>query len=175
MGGGVAIGYTLQNPGQVTGLALMGPGGLGDKIQNQLLSWAFVKVPGALLSLTWYIITEDVPLLTRFYEKVLQVKADGDEIHMMFVIGAEGLAIYSKTAAEKDMAFDFSTHWGAGNFTIGFNVDDVGKEYQRLQLLQVDFVTVPTTYSWGARSVHFRDPDGNIICFRTIVKKEHSK
>ncbi len=53
------------------------------------------------------------------------------------------------------------------NFTIGYNVADVDAEYQRLKLLNVDFVTIPTTWPWSARSVHFRDPDGNIICFRS--------
>ncbi len=118
------------------------------------------------------IITEDVPLLTQFYEKVLQVKAIGDEIHASLGIGSEGIAIYSKKAAESDMQFDFSTFWGSGNFTIGLNVDDVDQEYERLKSLPVEFITTPTTYPWGARSVHFRDPDGNIICFRTILNNK---
>ena len=118
-----------------------------------------------------FIITEDVPLLTRFYENVLQVKAEGNEIHAFIAIGGEGIAIYSKKAAENDMRFDFSKHWGSGNFTIGLNVEDVDKEYERLKSLDLEFVTTPATYPWGARSFHFRDPDGNIICFRTIVNK----
>jgi predicted enzyme related to lactoylglutathione lyase len=118
------------------------------------------------------IITEDVPLLTRFYENVLQVKADGGEIHASLVIGGEGIAIYSKKAAESDMLFDFSKHWGSGNFTIGLNVDNVDKEYERLKSLNVEFISTPTTYPWCARSVHFRDPDGNIICFRTLINNE---
>lgn len=54
MGGGVAIGYILENPNQVTGAVLMGPGGLGNKIRNQFLSWAYTKIPGAQLALTRY-------------------------------------------------------------------------------------------------------------------------
>ncbi len=54
MGGGVSIGYTLKCPEQVTGLVLMGPGGLGDKVKGQLFSWAFAKTPGALTALTAY-------------------------------------------------------------------------------------------------------------------------
>lgn len=117
------------------------------------------------------IITEDVPLLTRFYEGVLQAKADGDGVHTSFVMDDIGLAIYSKKAAEDNMRFDFSRYWGSGNFTLGFNVDDVDKEYERLKSLNLDFITTPTTHSWGARSMHFRDPDGNIVCFRTRLKK----
>lgn len=115
------------------------------------------------------IITENVPLLTRFYENVLQVKADGDGIHASLVIGKKGIAIYSKKAAENDLKFDFSKYWGSGNFTIGLNVDDVDQEYERLKAQNIEFITAPTTYPWGARSVHFRDPDGNIVCFRTYI------
>lgn len=48
MGGSAAIGYALKYPDHVTGAILMGPGGLGDKVANQFLSWLFVKTPGAL-------------------------------------------------------------------------------------------------------------------------------
>jgi len=48
MGGGVAIGYALKHPEQVTGAVLMAPGGLGDRVRNQFLSWALVKTPGLM-------------------------------------------------------------------------------------------------------------------------------
>lgn len=54
MGGGIAIGYALEHPGQVTGAVLLGPGGLGDKVKGQFLSWTYIKIPGALLALTRY-------------------------------------------------------------------------------------------------------------------------
>lgn len=116
------------------------------------------------------IITENVTRLTRFYETIFQTKAEGDDIHSALSTDGAGIAIYSKKAAETDMSFEFSKYWGSGNFTIGYNVDDVDKEYERLRSLKVDFITAPTTWPWGARSVHFRDPDGNIICFRTLLR-----
>ncbi len=54
MGGGVAIGFALEYPEKVTGGIFMGPGGLGDRVSNQFLSWLFVKTPGALRSFAWY-------------------------------------------------------------------------------------------------------------------------
>lgn len=114
------------------------------------------------------IITDDVLKLVQFYVTVFNAEADGDEIHSTVVANGFGIAIYAKKAAEADMGFDFSEYWGSGNFTIGCNVDDVDYEYERLQKLNVRFVTSPKTYPWGARSFHFRDPDGNIICFRKI-------
>ena len=54
------------------------------------------------------IITENVPLLTRFYEDVLEVNADGDAVHTALNIGDARIAIYSKKAAAEEMSFDFS-------------------------------------------------------------------
>lgn len=115
------------------------------------------------------LITEDVKRLARFYEAVFQGKAEGDAVHSALPLPGMVLAIYSKRAAEQDMGFDFSRHWGTGGFTFGFDVADVDAESARMQKLGVEFVTSPTTWPWGARSFHFRDPDGNIVCFRTWV------
>jgi catechol 2,3-dioxygenase-like lactoylglutathione lyase family enzyme len=52
-----------------------------------------------------------------------------------------------------------------GSFTTMFEVEDVDAEYERLKALNVEFVMLPTTHPWGARSFWFRDPDGNIVDF----------
>jgi predicted enzyme related to lactoylglutathione lyase len=116
------------------------------------------------------ILTENVPRLSEFYQKILNAKAVGDEIHTEIVTQGCGLAIYAKSVAERDMKFDFSAHWGAGNVTLMFCVENVDEEYARLQPFIRDFMTHPTTYPWGARSFHFRDPDGNIVDFYTPPK-----
>lgn len=78
-----------------------------------------------------------------------------------------GITIYSKSAAEKDMGFDFTKYHGTGMVKITFFVENVDDEYERLNALNIniEFMTLPTTYPWGTRSIHFRDLDGNIICF----------
>lgn len=113
------------------------------------------------------LITEDVPKLTEFYQKVLQIKTDINDVHVEIIVEGGGITIYSKSAAEKDMGFDFSKYNGNGMTTFSFIVEDVDAEYERLQSLDrdIEFITAPTTYPWGARSMHFRDLDGNIICF----------
>lgn len=115
------------------------------------------------------IITEDVTALAEFYAAILQSKSEGNEVHAFIETDGAGLALYLKQAAEDDMKFDFTRHWGAGSVTLGFNVNDADAEYARLRKLGVDFITEPRTYPWGARSFHFRDPDGNIVCFRSIL------
>jgi catechol 2,3-dioxygenase-like lactoylglutathione lyase family enzyme len=52
---------------------------------------------------------------------------------------------------------------GTGGFTLGLQVDDVDAEHARLVALGVPIVKPPETYPWGARSVWFRDPDGNLV------------
>ncbi len=68
-----------------------------------------------------------------------------------------------KAAAISDMAFAFEETTGHGYTTISFGVPDVDAEYERLRALDIEFMTEPHTYPWGNRSVHFRDPDGNIV------------
>ena len=113
------------------------------------------------------LIAEEVRKLAEFYEKVFQVKTDVNDIHVDIPLEGGGLLIYSKNAAEDQMGFDFSEYDGTGRTLISFFVDNVDDEYERLKSLSlnIEFVSGPTTYPWGARSMQFRDLDGNIIGF----------
>ncbi len=110
------------------------------------------------------LITHDVPALVEFYTRVLGVKAEGDEQHAeLFTEGAH-IAIFSTDGMEK-MAPGSMQKAGYGGITLGFEVNDVDAEYERLKAEGVEFVMLPRTHPWGARSVWFRDPDGNIVDF----------
>lgn len=117
------------------------------------------------------LLTDDVLGLCKFYGEVLQAEWEGDAVHAFVKTDGTGMAVYSKQAAEKDMGFDFSVYGGSGTIVLGFNVEDVDLEYERLKADSVSFILPPTTYPWGARSMHFRDPDGNIVCMRTLPKR----
>lgn len=116
------------------------------------------------------LITEDVRKLAEFYQKVLQTKIDINDVHIEIAVEGGGITIYSKSAAEKDMGFNFSKYHGTGMSKFSFYVENVDAEYERLKSLNmnIEFVAVPTTYPWGARSMHFRDLDGNIVCFVNV-------
>lgn len=113
------------------------------------------------------IITEDVPRLAAFYQQVLEVTVNVNDIHVVIPVEDGSVTLYQKAAAQRDMGFDFTKDYGGGMMKFTMIVDDVDAQYQRLQSsgLDIDFVTAPTTYPWGARSMHFRDPDGHLICF----------
>ena len=113
------------------------------------------------------LITDDVPKLAEFYQKILQVKTVINDIHVVISVEGGGITLYSKAAAENDMGFNFEKYHGTGLTKFTLLVHDVDAEYERLKSLDkgIEFEAAPTTYPWGARSMHFRDLDGNIVCF----------
>jgi len=113
-------------------------------------------------------ISDNVRRLTEFYAKVLQLKFDDiNDTHVEIAVDGGGITLYSKTAAKQDMGFNFDGYSGTGMCKITFLVEDVDAEYERLKSLNMNihFIAAPTTYPWGSRAMHFRDPDGNIVCF----------
>ena len=110
------------------------------------------------------LVTNNVPEMVDFYTKVLGVKAEGDDVHTVLDTDGAGIAIFS-TEGMESMAPRSVQGAGCGNFTTMFEVEDVDAEYERLKALDVEFVMLPTTHPWGARSFWFRDPDGNIVDF----------
>ena len=117
------------------------------------------------------LISNDVPGLVKFYETVFNVKVatDSDEIHSGLNIGGMNISIDSAKLMENS-AFHYVSGTSSNNTIIGFNVDDVDFEYTRLLELGVTMLNKPTTHSWGARSFQFKDPDGNILNFRSLPK-----
>jgi predicted enzyme related to lactoylglutathione lyase len=118
------------------------------------------------------IISKDVLSLVKFYETVFDVKAtdDSNEIHAGINIGGLNLTIDSAKLTE-NTAFHYVSGKSSDNTIIGFNVDDVDAEYKRLLSLGVTILNEATTHPWGARSFQFKDPDGNILNFRSFPKE----
>jgi catechol 2,3-dioxygenase-like lactoylglutathione lyase family enzyme len=114
------------------------------------------------------LVTESVPALVQFYTKIFGCQATGDDFHAEIEIGGLSLAIFNSQGME-EMAPGSMQGAGCGSFTIGFEVEDVDAEYERLIALGATIVKPPATYPWGARSAWFRDPDGNLIDFYSKV------
>ena len=116
------------------------------------------------------LVTKNVPVLTQFYTQVLGVQAEGNESHAELQTAGASISIFYIEGMEQ-MAPRSMQGAGYGSFTIGFQVDDVDAEYERLKCLEVEVVKPPASYPWGYRSFWFRDPDGNIIDFFTPLTK----
>ncbi|MBN1934551.1 MAG: VOC family protein [Anaerolineae bacterium] len=114
------------------------------------------------------IVTGNVRGLRDFYQRVLQMAAEGDEIFATFSTPGANLTLFSVQGME-GMAPGSMSGSGAGNCVLEFQVQDVDEEYERLRALDVEVVKPPTTQPWGLRSVWFRDPDGNIVNFYAHV------
>jgi predicted enzyme related to lactoylglutathione lyase len=123
------------------------------------------------------IITANIENLVPFYEQITGIQAiqytpDFAElktatatiaigsVRTLQFFGGEGLI----QAAENHSAI------------IEFLVDDVEKEFERLQnFLSSSIIQEPTTMPWGNKSLLFRDPDGNLVNFFTPLTKESIK
>ena len=115
-------------------------------------------------------ITEDVPRLCAFYESVFggKVGAEADEFHSGLLLGGLAFTFDSAAMLKENSEFCYVSGKSSDNTIIGFNVDDVDAEYNRLLTLGAEMLNQPTTHPWGARSFQFRDPDGNILNFRSF-------
>ena len=114
------------------------------------------------------IITQDVRGLRDFYQSVLEVAAEGNDVFVVFSTPGADLSLFSTQNLE-EMAPGLMNGSGAGSCFLEYEVEDVDKEYERLKALHVKVVKPPTTQPWGVRSVWFRDTDGNIVNFYAHV------
>ena len=119
------------------------------------------------------IVTRDVPLLARFYEELTGIVPNGSDEYVEFKFLEGGLAICSKRSAD---LFGGGGAVPAANRSVilDFEVKDVDKDRTRLRDLVREFVLEPTNQPWGNRSMIFRDPDGNLINFYTIINERPS-
>jgi predicted enzyme related to lactoylglutathione lyase len=115
------------------------------------------------------IITNDVKRLVGFYENVTGLAAnwftqDFAELSTpsctLAIAAKRTMELFSAGAARPE-----ANH----SAILEFKVDDVDKEYQRLETAIGEFVQSPTTMPWGNRSMLFRDPDGNLVNLFTPV------
>ena len=108
------------------------------------------------------LLTSDVIRLANFYSQILQVSNDStDEVHQTILSEGTTLTIYNDGSKKNNRN---------ENVCIAFTVEDVDQEYVRLTKLGVKIMERPETRPWGARNMHFLDPDGNHIYFRCFPK-----
>lgn len=115
------------------------------------------------------IVTRDVLMLSRFYEAVTGVPATGNADFSELGLAGSKLAICSVQSVAKDNVMAAVSSQNR-SLILEFEVADVDAERARMQTLGIVWVMEPTTQPWGNRSMLFRDPDGNLINFFTVVR-----
>lgn len=106
--------------------------------------------------------TNDVIKLADFYRRLLHIEEENkDEVHQLITGGQVAITVYNDGTVKSNQN---------KNITLAFTVEDVDSEYVRLLSMGITIIEPPTTRPWGARNMHFNDPDGNHIYFRSFPK-----
>ena len=109
------------------------------------------------------LVTQDVPRLAGFYRFLLGIEEqDSNLVHQTILAEEAQLTIWN----------DGMEHGENGrNIQLAFTVRDVDCEFERLSAAGVEMIEPPQTRPWGAKNMHFRDPDGNDVYFRSFPKE----
>ncbi len=106
--------------------------------------------------------TNDVIKVADFYRKILNISSDcRDEIHQFIITEGTTLTVYNNGMPKNNQN---------QNISLAFTVDDVDEEYERLLNLGIYIIDAPKLQPWGAKNIHFCDPDGNHIYFKSLPK-----
>lgn len=106
--------------------------------------------------------TNDVLKVAGFYRQILGMESfEKDEIHQVIISEDVALTVYNDGNPKNNQN---------QNISLAFTVSDVDAEFERLLKLGIEIVEPPTTRPWGARNMHFCDPDGNHIYFRSFTE-----
>ncbi len=104
--------------------------------------------------------TNDVLKLADFYRKILRIPSEcTDEVHQFILTEGTTLTVYNNGLRKNNQN---------QNISLAFTVEDVDEEYKRLLEFGVPIIDPPKVQPWGAKNMHFCDPDGNHIYFRSI-------
>ena len=106
--------------------------------------------------------TNNVIKMADFYRKILNISSDcRDEVHQFIITEGTTLSVYNNGDVKNNQN---------ENISIAFTVNDVDEEYERLLELGIHIIDAPKLQPWGAKNMHFCDPDGNHIYFRSLPK-----
>lgn len=107
------------------------------------------------------IVTDDVRTVATFYATLAGADVIFNDYYMEIPVGSATVGL-SKCR--------FSDYSGCGEpglrkgeLVMDMAVEDVDREFDRIDQLGVDWVQHPTDQPWGARSMVFRDPDGHPV------------
>ena len=70
MGGGLSIEYSSLHPDNVSSMVLFEPGGLGDKVDLEFITWLYIKTPGMLKLLSRKYVKKDNTALRKMLESI---------------------------------------------------------------------------------------------------------
>jgi pimeloyl-ACP methyl ester carboxylesterase len=70
MGGGLSIEYETLYPDRIKSMVLFEPGGLGDKVDMEFITWLYIKCPGMLKMLSKKYVKKDHAYMKKVLESI---------------------------------------------------------------------------------------------------------
>src|SRR5258707_1285137 len=111
------------------------------------------------------VFVRDLARCTAFYRDTFKLPYTGSDANSStFVLQERYLILLSVAGAADLLATDpheFKID-GAPRVILAAGVDDVDAAYETLKAEGVTFLRPPTDQSWGLRTAHFADPEGNL-------------
>jgi catechol 2,3-dioxygenase-like lactoylglutathione lyase family enzyme len=111
----------------------------------------------------------DMAASVRFYRDILGLAltmGGEDDVYTEFAASPTILSLFRKDMMSSSVGTDALPARASAQDSVllWFGVDDVDALHVALAAKGVSFVTPPTDRpAWGLRTIHFRDPDGNLI------------
>lgn len=112
------------------------------------------------------VVTDDVAGMATFYARLVGTSVIPNDYYVEVPTGGMSVGFSKCRFTETEYR-----HAGdrpgrdvlSGDVILEFRVDDVDREFKRIDQLGVEWVLPPTTHPWGSRSMVFRDPEGNLV------------
>jgi pimeloyl-ACP methyl ester carboxylesterase len=138
MGGGLGIDYASTFPDEIASMALFEPGGLGEKVDMQLMTWMYIRFPGMLKMLSRQYIKKDRKAIEKLLRTIYvggSQPTDPDRLTAILEDEIKG----KFTCGENDM--DDWQLSGIGAFKLHWNLLD-----------RIPLIRCPTLWLRGADS-----------------------
>jgi predicted enzyme related to lactoylglutathione lyase len=112
------------------------------------------------------VVTDDVAGMATFYARLVGTSVIPNDYYVEVPTG--GISVgFSKCHFTETEYLQAGDRPGrdvlSGEVILDFRVDDVDREFMRVDQLGVEWVLPPTTQPWGSRSMVFQDPEGNLV------------
>lgn len=104
------------------------------------------------------LLTTDVVRLANFYKQLLDIEnGSSDPVHQFLIREETSLTVLR----------DDTAHTGQ-SAALAFTVEDIETVYQSALAMGAPVVEGPTLRPWGVVNMSVRDPDRNLVYFRTF-------
>jgi len=120
------------------------------------------------------IVTDEVRVMADFYARLVGAGVVLNDYYAEVPAGGASIGIsncrfteYCQTASRTEGLSGMQD-----GRVLDFVVDDVDREFGRIDELGVGWVLSPTTQPWGSRSMVLRDPEGNLV---SVSSRPHGR